>query len=57
MATGGQISTTGVAGLTLGGGRGHLARRHGLVSDNLISADLVTADGSFLTVSAMQHTD
>jgi FAD/FMN-containing dehydrogenase len=55
--TGGQISTTGVAGLTLGGGWGHLARRYGLVCDNLISADLVTADGNFLTVSATQHAD
>ena len=55
--TGGQISTTGVAGLTLGGGWGHLARRYGLVIDNLISADLVTADGNFLTVSATQHAD
>jgi len=54
---GGQISTTGVAGLTLGGGWGHLARRYGLVSDNLISADLVTADGEFLTVSKTQHPD
>jgi hypothetical protein len=55
--TGGQISTTGVAGLTLGGGWGHLARRYGLASDNLISADLVIADGSFLSVSATQHAD
>ncbi len=54
---GGQISTTGVAGLTLGGGWGHLARRHGLVSDNLISADLITADGNFLTVSATEYAD
>ena len=55
--TGGQISTTGIAGLTLGGGWGHLARRYGLACDNLISADLVTADGSFLTVSTTQHPD
>ena len=54
---GGQISTTGVAGLTLGGGWGHLARRFGLVSDNLISADLITAEGNFLTVSATHHPD
>jgi FAD/FMN-containing dehydrogenase len=54
---GGQISTTGVAGLTLGGGWGHLARRYGLASDNLISADLVMADGNFLTVSGTQHSD
>ena len=51
---GGQISTTGVAGLTLGGGWGHLARRYGLASDNLISVDLVTASGKFLTVSASE---
>jgi FAD/FMN-containing dehydrogenase len=55
--TGGQISTTGVARLTLGGGWGHLARQFGLASDNLISADLVTADGNFLTVSGTQHSD
>lgn len=54
---GGQISTTGLAGLTLGGGWGHLARRFGLVSDNLMAADLVTADGDFLTASATQHPD
>jgi hypothetical protein len=54
---GGQISTTGVAGLTLGGGWGHLARRYGLASDNLISVDLVTASGKFLTVSASEHAD
>src|ERR1700730_6888864 len=55
--TGGQISTTGIAGLTLGGGWGYLARQHGLACDNLISADLVTADGQFLTASASAHAD
>jgi FAD/FMN-containing dehydrogenase len=51
------ISTTGVAGLTLGGGFGHLARNFGLSCDNLLSADVVTADGSFVTASANQHSD
>lgn len=55
--TGGQISTTGIAGLTLGGGWGHLARRYGLSSDNLLSVDLVTADGQLLTASATENTD
>jgi FAD/FMN-containing dehydrogenase len=55
--TGGQISTTGIAGLTLGGGWGHLARKHGLASDNLLAVDLVTADGQLLTVSATEHAD
>ena len=55
--TGGQISTTGIAGVTLGGGWGHLARRFGLASDNMISADIVTASGDFLTVSATRHPD
>lgn len=55
--TGGQISTTGIAGLTLGGGWGHLARRYGLSSDNLLSVDLVTADGKFLAARADENAD
>ncbi|MEX2586774.1 MAG: FAD-binding oxidoreductase [Actinomycetota bacterium] len=55
--TGGIISTTGVAGLTLGGGIGYLARAHGLSIDNLVSADVVTADGKLVTASDFQHED
>src|SRR6266852_4258743 len=55
--TGGQISTAGIAGLTLGGGWGYLARRYGLSCDNLLSVDLVTADGQFLTASPAENAD
>jgi FAD/FMN-containing dehydrogenase len=56
-STGGVISTTGIAGLTLGGGLGWLMGKHGLSCDNLLSADIVTADGQFLTASASEHPD
>jgi FAD/FMN-containing dehydrogenase len=55
--TGGVISTTGIAGLTLGGGVGWLGRTHGLSCDNLLSVDIVTADGQLRTASAEENTD
>lgn len=54
---GGVLSTTGIAGLTLGGGFGYLSRRFGLACDNLTSVDVVTAEGKFLTADARHHPD
>jgi FAD/FMN-containing dehydrogenase len=55
--TGGAVSTTGIAGLTLGGGFGHLMGKYGLTIDNLLSAELVTADGRILRAAADENED
>ncbi len=55
--TGGQVSHTGIAGLTLGGGLGYLMGKHGAVCDNLLSLDLVTAEGEHLTASDETNPD
>ena len=55
--TGGLVSSTGIAGFTTGGGIGWLMRKHGLASDNLVGADVVTADGRFLHASADENAE
>jgi FAD/FMN-containing dehydrogenase len=55
--TGGTVADTGIAGLTLGGGHGWLGNRYGLVSDNLLAVDIVTADGQLRVASDTEHSD
>src|SRR5215510_13290000 len=54
---GGTVADTGIAGLTLGGGLGWLGYKYGLASDNLISVDIITADGKFRVASNTEHAD
>lgn len=56
-APGGVVSTTGVAGLTLGGGYGHMRHKHGLSSDNLAAAQMITADGDMVMASPEENPD
>jgi FAD/FMN-containing dehydrogenase len=55
--TGGLVSSTGIGGFVLGGGLGHLVRKYGLTCDNLLSAELVTADGSIVQASGSQNSE